>query len=241
MDPLIRSARLDPLRTRLSEVSSSRAPDLEPRPVRSQLETLKGEIETRLRAELTAQAQEQYAAARAQGLADGRTAAIAEAKKAASEEFRRAIDTLRENVNAAMSAMEKAHRAALHKLEVSVGEVSFAAICRLVGEQAASRSFVLSVVERTCAQLRTDIDVTARLHPRDIGILRELLQERELRVRSLGLKVVPDESLELGGCVIEASSGLYDGGLESQLRRLHAILTGAPPGSEAKDRVPCMP
>jgi flagellar assembly protein FliH len=219
MEPLNRSVRLDPLRTRLSEVRSGR----------SQLEVLTGEIESRLRAELAAHAQEQYETAHAQGLADGRAAAIAEAKKGASEELRRTIGTLAENAHAAINALEKAHRAALQKLEVSVGEVAFASVCHLVGQQAASRSFVASIVERTCAQLRADINVTARLHPRDIDILRELLQQQELRVGSLGVRVVPDESLELGGCVIEAASGQYDAGLESQLLRLHAILSGAPP------------
>lgn len=218
MDPLIRSARVDPLRTRLSEVRS------DPQPDRAQ--TLRDEIESRLRAQLFQEAQEQYESARAKGLADGRASAIAEARTKASEELRRALETLNENLRTSLSAMQSAHQAAMSKLESSVGEVAFAAVCRLVSEQSASKAFVLGIVERTCAELRADLSATVRLHPRDIHVVRELLQERELRVDSLGLRVVPDESLELGGCVIEAASGQYDGGLESQLRRLHAILTG---------------
>jgi len=107
------------------------------------------------------------------------------------------------------------------------GEVAFAAVCHLVGRQAATRPFVLGLVEQICRQLRTDVRAMARMHPCDIDTLRELLQDGELRVHSLGLEVVPDESLELGGCVIEAASGRYDGALEGQLRRLHAVLTDA--------------
>lgn len=191
------------------------------------MEIFRGEIESQLRAELAAQAQEQYETAHALGLADGRADAIAEARKGASEELRQATETLTAKVQGAMSALEKAHQGALLKLEASVGEVAFAALCRLVSEATVSQHFVLGLVERTCAQLRADLNATARLHPRDIEVLRELLEGQELRVHSIGLTVVPDESLGLGGCVIEAASGQYDGGLESQLRRLHSILTGA--------------
>ena len=189
---------------------------------------MRDEIEKQVRAELASHVQKLYDSERARACADGYADGLTEVRAAAEQDLAQIHEQLKVKVESALSALEQAHEAALTNLQTSVGEVAFAAVCRLVGQKAGSQEFVLDLVEHTCAQLRGDVMATARLHPRDIHTLRELLQDRELRVRSLELKVVPDESIELGGCVIEAASGQYDGGLESQLRRLHAVLAGTP-------------
>jgi len=224
MDTLMRSVRLAPQRTRLSEVRGDRAGARGES--RRERETLRKEIEQQVRDELAAQIREIHASEREKARAEGHEAAVAQAKANAEQDLALAHEELKAGMAGALSAMERAHQAALAKLESSAGEVAFAAVCRMVAGQAGSQAFVLGLVERACSVLRADPVATARLHPRDVEILRELLQGQELRVLSLGLKVIPDESLELGGCVIEAASGQYDGGLESQLRRLHSVLAG---------------
>jgi flagellar assembly protein FliH len=232
MDALIRSARLAPHRTRLSEAPAgrSRGTDAASQPdeALSAAESMRAAVEKQVRDELALHLQKLHESERARGYADGYADGLNEAQVAAMKELAQTHEQLRAEMEGALCALEQAHRAALAILQSSVGEVAFAAVCRLVGQKAGSRELVLDLVERTCAQLRGDVLATARLHPRDIQVLQELLQDRELRVRSLGLKVFPDEALELGGCVIEAASGQYDGGLEGQLRRLHAVLAGAP-------------
>ncbi len=175
--------------------------------------------------------QELYDSERERARADGHAAGMAEARAAAAEELARANEKFKSMVDRAMSAMELAHQGALSKLESSVGEVAFAAVCRFVGRNRASPEFLMGLVEHMCAQLRADVIATARLHSRDVKTLRQLMPDQDLRIRWLGLKLVPDDSLELGGCVIEAASGRYDGSLEGQLRRLHAVL--AAPDSRA--------
>jgi flagellar assembly protein FliH len=232
MDPVIRSAQLAPFRTRLSEASAAgtrpgapgtSAPALRTDP-RTVQETMRVEIEKHLRAELATQAQKLFETERERARLAGNAMAVAEAKAAASKELERTTEQLQSKLDRVLSAMEQAHSAVLAKVESSVGEVAFAAVCRLVGHKAASQTFVMGLIEHTCAELRADAIATARLHPRDVHTLRDLLQDHELRVGGLGLKVLADESVALGGCVIEAGSGHYDGGLESQLRRLHAVL-----------------
>jgi flagellar assembly protein FliH len=220
MDTLIRSAQLAPFRTRLSELRTAQ-------PGQPVLDPLREEIERQVRAESAAQIQQLYESERLRARAEGHADGVAAGKAAAATELAQACERLTVQTNRALSALAEAHRAALLKLESSVGELTFAALCRLVSAQVTSRSFVLGIVEHTCAALRADLNATVRLHPRDIETLRESLQDDQLRVDSLGLKVVPDESLVLGGCVIEAPSGHYDGGIENQLRRLHAVLTGS--------------
>lgn len=233
MDALIRSAQLAPARTRLhtgrvqGEQMTSRAGT--DKVSRAPEEILREEIEQRVRAQLSAQLQDLYEAERQRGQADGYAAGLAAAGEAATKGLESARGELLEQVDRALTALADAHQAALAQLQANVGEVAFAAVCRLLGRQAPTQALVLTVVEQTCARLRTDSNAILRLHPRDIRTLNELLHDGELRLKSLSLRLVPDESLRLGGCVVEAASGQYDGGLESQLRRLHAVLTG---GSE---------
>jgi flagellar assembly protein FliH len=227
MDSLIRAPRLASERTRLSGIRVPTSGSAETSaPAQSDREILRQHIEKEVRAELSAQLHALRESEREKAHADGYADGLAEARESASIELTRIREQLGEQLGHTLSALEQAHRCALSKLEASVAEVAFAAVCRLLHREATSREFVLSTVERACARLRTETVATARLHPRDIEALGELLQgETEIRLRSLCLRVVADESLQLGGCVIEAASGQYDGGLENQLRRLHAALT----------------
>lgn len=228
MDALIRQARLAPGRTRLSETRADRVGAAAQSP-QARPDAMREELEKQVRSELAAQMQKLYDSERTRARDEGRAAAVAEAKAAAAEELAEARRLIEAHADSAIAAMETAHQTALSRLEANVGEVAFAAVCRLLGRGAPSREHVLGLVEQTCAALRADVIATARLHPRDIGTLQQLLQDQELRVHSIGLKLIPDESLELGGCVIEAKSGQYDGGLEGQLTRLYAVLVGNSP------------
>jgi flagellar assembly protein FliH len=185
---------------------------------------LREEIEQQVRAEMSGELQARYDEVYQQAHAAGLDAATTTARQAAVEAMECERVEMRHQVMSALSALHEAHEAALSQLQTEVGEIAFAAVCRLVGERGSSREFVLSLVARTCAHLRSDAIATVRLHPRDIDTLSGLLQQQQLSMESLHLKVVSDESLKLGGCVVEAPSGHYDGGLEEQLQRLHAVL-----------------
>ena len=230
MGPVIRAAQIAYPRKRLTQafvqqpdrksgLSAAGSSGIE------QTDTLRSEIERQVRAELQRGLDELRDSERARARTEGLAAGLEEGSAAAASELARTCEDLATRANRVLSALEQAHRGVLSKLESGAGEVAFAAVCQLVGRQAATRPFVLGLVEQICRQLRTDSIAMARMHPRDIDTLRELLQDGELRIHSLGLEVVPDESLELGGCVVEAASGRYDGALEGQLRRLHAVLT----------------
>jgi flagellar biosynthesis/type III secretory pathway protein FliH len=190
-------------------------------------------IEAQVRAEYEAQAQELYDRELARAREEGLESATRDAQAAAANDVTKLREEITSRVESAVNALQAAHAEALAKLEASVGEVTFAALCRLVGRQMTAKSFVLEQVVRACSQLRVDTVATARLHPRDVQTLSDLLQGQELRLHTLGLKVVPDASLTLGGCIIEADSGQFDGGLENQLRRLHAALAQPAPRADA--------
>jgi flagellar biosynthesis/type III secretory pathway protein FliH len=228
MGPLIRSASLAVARRRLSEVHEAGGQDATRLgPVVQTLaakEAVRREIEQQVREELTSQVQEVLHIERQRAYVEGHERGLAQGREDAAAEVAKDRETLSLQVRGALAALERAHEVVLTKLESNVGEVAFAAVCRLLSRELLSRSLVIGIVEKTCSLLRTETFATARLHPKDIEILRELTVGEELQVQGVRLHLVPDESLRLGGCVVEAASGRFDGGLESQLRRLHAVL-----------------
>jgi flagellar assembly protein FliH len=229
MEALIRSARLGSSRTRLSDAVAEikRGPEVRRDEVRtpSVEEVLRERVEKQVRAECAAEMKRLYESEHARARAEGQAAAVLEARAAANKEVETTREELRADFARAIATLEQAHESALAKLESCVGELAFAALCRLVNPQLATRAFALDVIERTCAEVRAETSATARLHPRDVELLSDLFQDGQGRIRSLGVNILADDSLTLGGCVIEVSSGQYDGGIESQLRRLHAALT----------------
>ena len=226
MDALIRAARVGPIRTRLRSLPVQTVPPVHGDEAQLAHDRLREEIESRVRSEMASQMQALCDAERERARAEGYSTGLAQAQAAAQNQLEETRSELQARAEAALSALSRAHEAALTQFESSIGEVSFAAVCRLVGREAARQCFAFGLVEQMCAPLRSDAIATARLHPRDIDVLDSLIQGESLAVRSLGLRVIADEALELGGCVIESATGDYDGGLEAQLRRLHAVLTG---------------
>lgn len=223
MGPLIRSATFATARRRLSEVRELDA-TAGPRDVK---EAARREIELEVREELTRHLREVLDVERKRAYVEGHATGLEQGRADAAAELAQNREKLMLQARGALTALEQAHEAVLTRLESSVGEVAFAAVCRLVSRQLLSRSLVVGIVEETCSRLRTETFATARLHPRDIETLRELAVDGELQVQGVKLNLIPDESLRLGGCVVESSSGRFDGGLESQLRRLHAVLGAA--------------
>lgn len=230
MDTLIRSLRIEARRVRLSDArlghAAAAAPPAEPAP--SPEASLRAEIDAQVRAEIAAHAESVYEAARERGRSDGHGEALSNARAQAAEELTSARAELTLRVSSALAAIERAHELALARLESAVGELTWIAVCRLAGQSAFMPEFVLGVARQVCAELRGESAATARLHSRDIATLRDFMgdfpPDRELRIGELRLTIEPDDSLDLGGCVIEARSGEYDGSLEAQLRRLHAVL-----------------
>ncbi|HEY6927836.1 MAG TPA: FliH/SctL family protein [Steroidobacteraceae bacterium] len=234
MGPLIRSAALAVARRRLSEVHATDGPEgSKPETVVQALsvkEAARREIEQQVREELTRHLQEALDVERQRAYVEGHASGLAQGRADAAAELAQEREKLLLQARGAFAALEQAHEGVLTKLESSVGEVAFAAVCRLLSRELSSRSLVVGIVEQTCSLLRKETFATARLHPRDIGVLRSLMAGEALQVQGVKVDLVPDESLRLGGCVVECPSGRFDGGLESQLRRLHAVLVAPDQG-----------
>lgn len=179
--------------------------------------TLEAEFRAELKRTLDAQHEEARQQGHAAGLAEGRAAA---AKETAQHESRRQAQW--DQVSAEIG---KAHAAALETLQHDIGTLAFAALCRVVGEQAASKEFALGAAQAVCREARIDGSAVARVHSRDLALLAPADGSLPMP-DGVSLRLVADDTVALGGCIVDTDAGQFDGSLDTQLRRLHAVLAG---------------
>jgi flagellar biosynthesis/type III secretory pathway protein FliH len=179
------------------------------------LETQLAELLLRMetwRVEESTRAGQAYREAVERGLAEGRDQAVAEgraARQQLAEQGRRVLESLRRQVTERAGECEDA----------LVG-IAFAAVCKLLGEQAAGVEGLRALVRQACADLGEHEELRVRLHPADLTLLR-------LAPDGVpdGVVVVPDAAVALGGCMVDSNAGTLDARLEIQMAELAAVLT----------------
>lgn len=120
-------------------------------------------------------------------------------------------------LSALADALVHAKAAVLADAEDAMVDLAFAALCSILGEQAGSRDGVVRMVSHHSAQRRDREQVTVRLHPDDFA----LLQADDAALAG-GCRA--DPTIELGGCIVDSSTGSLDARLETQLTRLRETL-----------------
>jgi flagellar assembly protein FliH len=169
-------------------------------PTAAQQEAERRKIQAEL-AELRAEAERRgYAVGHEKGEADAR----------------RQLQAQIERFQGLAAQLAQARAAVLADAEDGVVELAFAALCRILGEQAASRAGVQSMVARCAADVREREQVGIRLHPDDVALLGDATGHPT--------RFSPDPGIVLGGCIVDSSTGALDARLETQLARLAETL-----------------
>jgi flagellar assembly protein FliH len=184
------------------------------------------ELEAEVRAELAAQAQAAVAAERERGRELGRMEGRREGREAALAEARAAQARRDEHQARAIEALGEAQRQVERRLEAALGEIAFAAVCRLAGEAAARRDWIQGTVATVCAELHGEMRARVLLHPGDLARL-DSQGRGELRLAGLVLRLAGDPTLTPGGCRVELVLGGVDATLETRLARLRATMRAA--------------
>jgi flagellar assembly protein FliH len=157
------------------------------------------------------------AAARDEGLAAGRE----EAGNRLDAEYRQKLQSVQEILQTLSAELPKL----VLQAEDSIVETVYATVLRIVGDQLIEPKGIIALVKHVSAQLVRPENFIVRLSPDDYELLTagsgriSLSQDESAR-----LKVVPDERIELGGCILESATGSLDARLEIQLQRLKDVL-----------------
>lgn len=146
----------------------------------------------------------------AEGLAQGRTLAAAEGRESLRKE------TMRVHVLLDELCRQQAVRA--DECEDVLVAIAFAAVCKMLGQRAVDVDGVRTLIRQAGAEL-CDAEVRVRLHPDD----HALLADCEHALPS-GFTLVADDSVALGGCMLDSTGGTLDARLETQLAELAALL-----------------
>ena len=151
-------------------------------------------------------------AARQQGLAEGTRDGERAAHQSATSQ-RQQLETL-------LGAMAQARLAMLDENRDMLVEIVFAAVCRVLGQHAATRAGIASMVDSLLEEERAPQLLTVRLHPDDARLFAA-----EDGPSHAQLRYQADARVALGGCLIDSARGTLDARLELQVELLRATLT----------------
>ena len=146
------------------------------------------------------------------GHEEGRQQALRDAAEASGAQVAR--------LNAVVHALSQSKRALLDENQDLLVEIAFAAVCRVLGTAAATRSGLASMVGELIAAERDPETLRVRVHPQDLEQLSDGASGLDPR-----LVFLADSGIELGGCMIDGARGTLDARLELQLQHLRAALT----------------
>jgi flagellar assembly protein FliH len=163
--------------------------------------------------QLRQQAEEQgYKAGMARGLQEGTSR----------------IKTETQRLSGIAGALQQQWVSRMEEAENMLVEVAFASVTRILGDRLATRDGVVAVVRQVLIQVaEARRSVTVRLAPGDFELLGE--EGRRLLSENGGaqIKLVADDRVKLGGCLLDTDHGGLDGRLEMQLERLKEALVDA--------------
>jgi flagellar assembly protein FliH len=166
----------------------------------------------------SAQAASALAQARADAEQRGFAAGVAKGEHAG----RATLTAQAEQLAEVARQVNAAHGAAIDSAEITMVEIAFAAVCRIVGDEGFGRERVRSIVRKAVAESRAREQVTVRLHPDDAALLVEGSEQPEM-----GPHIVADPLVRLGGCIVDSPSGTLDARFETQLTLLATALKEA--------------
>jgi flagellar assembly protein FliH len=188
---------------------------------------------------------QQFQAGYQQGLQEGRVAGLAqiraEAREQASAEARQQIADLTNALLAALRQFDQSKRGLIAAAETGLIELAIAIARRVCRDALELSGKIAQANARALLELVQHAhDVELHFHPADYERLSELgaaLFEQADQFEHV--RIIPDQMVDRGGCVLRTSDGQIDARLETQLDRIATALlagqvsTPAPQGSSA--------
>lgn len=127
-------------------------------------------------------------------------------------------NALHKTLNALLTSLPDVineHRTAL---SAETADIVFALVQQLFINQQQNKDTITHQVTQIITQMNNKQTITVSVHPVDLALLTlDLNQFKHLRV-------VPDDNLRLGGCIVKSEHGVFDASIERQIDRLKHVL-----------------
>mgnify|MGYP001163395173 CR=1 FL=1 len=149
-----------------------------------------------------------------------------EGERALGEQLIRQRNELAELQRGVLDALRRAVSEVLQQAESMLIPLALEAARRIVAEIPIDAALVERVVRETLRQAEDTAEVTIRLHPEDLALLRKhgaaILQGTP---ETGPLRFVASQEVSRGGCVVQTRFGLIDARRETKLEQLeHTLL-----------------
>jgi flagellar assembly protein FliH len=156
---------------------------------------------------------------RQRGLQEGRAAGREESQQAFAAELAR--------VRSIAGKLSESLAAGIGGMEDLAVAIAFEAVCKILGEAAMTQDGVRAQVRQAAAHAINKEHVVVRLHAADLSALRATGALNAILPPGKAVSWVADDSIELGGCLVETDGGTLDARLETQLERMRIALLAA--------------
>jgi flagellar assembly protein FliH len=153
---------------------------------------------------------------RQRGLVEGRVTGAQEARASFENELAR--------VGSIADKLQAAAESGIRGMQDMAVAIAFEALCKMLGAAAVSREGVEALVREAVSHAAHAARVAVRLHPADLSALRQAGAFELATASGAAVSWIADQSIALGGCVVETDGGMLDARLDTQLERLRATL-----------------
>jgi flagellar assembly protein FliH len=167
-------------------------------------------VEAQARAEAEQQGRAAYEEGLRQGRADG------------EQKFRASVGETAGILREAAGKIEAAHRQFLDEVEPQLVKLAASIASKIIDREARiSEDVIKRTVRAALEKTLGEETVTVRVNPKDLEVLKTYRVELLLEFESLKrIDLVPDETIDAGGCIAQTDSLRIDGRLTSQLEKI---------------------
>ena len=152
---------------------------------------------------------------------------LEEGRKRGAEEVVKSFEPELARLVAIAGKLEGAMAAGFQGLEEMAVAIAFEAVCKLMGSAAHTPQGIRALVDAAAQHALYSERVAVRLHPRDLAMLEDAGALDKVLASGAAVAWSADQSIALGGCILDTGHGDLDARLETQLERLRATLVEA--------------
>ncbi|BCE02755.1 FliH/SctL family protein [Marinicellulosiphila megalodicopiae] len=111
-----------------------------------------------------------------------------------------------------------------YELSKHVHDIIFVAISKILGSLLTKREVPFAIVQKVIEKIGPQKNIIIKVAPQEL-LLIERYQSRLPAIANF--KLIADDSVKLGGCIIELDHAIFDGRIEAQLEAIHQSLNDA--------------
>lgn len=174
---------------------------------------------------------EELAALREQVRREGYESGERQGREAAEAEYADLLPRMKQ----IMESMQRALDEGIEGTADIGAEIVYEAVAKILGKSMVEQDGVVAVVREVIRQAKDRNRIVVRVAQADVDLLNGKRNEIIEGLNVNHVEIVPDDHVEVGGCLIETPTGNLDGRLEIQMQRLRdALLSVRPKWKETR-------